>query len=320
MSECKRCPYCGEEIMADAQKCRHCGEWLNDEAETKQETIREAEIIEPESQPKQPITVVSSLSEPMTNEKHTKSSRTLLVVITIAIVIVLAIGGLFLLGSSESKNDKPTIVENSVEKNLELQVAEAYRKQEIYSLMTPDFQEAEMNANASDICIDWDYFYATQEDVSFTKISGVQAKIVEKNKAHVYVTLEYEWSSEPTVLILVMIRDNQKGEWLVDDVRTTGEYSGSIKQLMIDCANSDWEEMSGEDEDGSQFVVIDGSQLRLRLGPSTDSDTFKWPDGTNRHPDVGEVFKYLGESGDFYKIDYNGNEVWVSKQYTHLEQ
>ena len=78
--------------------------------------------------------------------------------------------------------------------------------------------------------------------------------------------------------------------------------------------------MSGEDEDGSQFVVIDGSQLRLRLGPSTDSDTFKWPDGTNRHPDVGEVFKYLGESGDFYKIDYNGNEVWVSKQYTHLEQ
>lgn len=69
----------------------------------------------------------------------------------------------------------------------------------------------------------------------------------------------------------------------------------------------------------NQFVVIDGSELRLRLGPSTSSDTFKWPDGTNRHPNVGEKFKYLGESGDFYKIDFNGNEVWVSKQYTHLE-
>jgi hypothetical protein len=69
----------------------------------------------------------------------------------------------------------------------------------------------------------------------------------------------------------------------------------------------------------SQFVVIDGSQLRLRLAPSTSSDTFKWPDGTNRHPNVGDKYRYLGESGDFYKIDFNGNELWVSKQYTHLE-
>lgn len=69
----------------------------------------------------------------------------------------------------------------------------------------------------------------------------------------------------------------------------------------------------------SRFVVIDGSQLRLRLGPSTTADTFKWADGTNRHPEVGSKYRYLGESGDFYKIDFHGNELWVSKQYTHLE-
>ena len=25
----KKCPSCGERILAEAKKCRHCGEWLN---------------------------------------------------------------------------------------------------------------------------------------------------------------------------------------------------------------------------------------------------------------------------------------------------
>ncbi len=69
----------------------------------------------------------------------------------------------------------------------------------------------------------------------------------------------------------------------------------------------------------SRYVIIDGSELRLRLGPSTTADTYKWKDGTNRHPKVGEAFRYLGESGDFYKIDFKGTQLWVSKLYTHIE-
>lgn len=67
------------------------------------------------------------------------------------------------------------------------------------------------------------------------------------------------------------------------------------------------------------YVVINGTELRLRLGPSTSAETFKWGDGSNRHPNKGEKYRYLGESGDFYKIDYKGHELWVSKQYTYLE-
>lgn len=77
-------------------------------------------------------------------------------------------------------------------------------------------------------------------------------------------------------------------------------------------------EFDSEDNGWGLYVVIDGTGLRLRLGPSIDAETFKWPDGTNRHPKVGDKFLYLGESGDFYKIDFNGNELWVSKQYTHI--
>ena len=37
MEETKRCPYCGEEILAVARKCKHCGEWLDKEEPKKEE-------------------------------------------------------------------------------------------------------------------------------------------------------------------------------------------------------------------------------------------------------------------------------------------
>lgn len=120
-------------------------------------------------------------------------------------------------------------------------------------------------------------------------------------------------------------QDKDFVEFYKHDVRLSYDLDASRLKMFVQVGpaqnnTSSSSEFHQQSNSGvSQFVVIDGSQLRLRLAPSTSSDTFKWPDGTNRHPNVGDKFRCLGESGDFYKIDFNGNELWVSKQYTHLE-
>ena len=94
------------------------------------------------------------------------------------------------------------------------------------------------------------------------------------------------------------------------------EYEYSAERYLI--PSEEWFEEGGYEEE-DVYVVIDGSELRLRLEPSTSADTFKWGDGSNRHPKVGERFLYLGEDGDFYLIDFHGYALWVSKKFTHLE-
>lgn len=44
--EKKRCPYCGEEILAVAKKCKHCGEWLDKEVKEMQACPVCGEMIE----------------------------------------------------------------------------------------------------------------------------------------------------------------------------------------------------------------------------------------------------------------------------------
>ncbi|MBR1775267.1 MAG: zinc ribbon domain-containing protein [Bacteroidales bacterium] len=41
MEEVKKCPYCGEEIKADARKCKYCHEWLSDNSTEKSTATNE---------------------------------------------------------------------------------------------------------------------------------------------------------------------------------------------------------------------------------------------------------------------------------------
>lgn len=114
------------------------------------------------------------------------------------------------------------------------------------------------------------------------------------------------------------IKFDPQAERLVND---DGRYFIKVSSLNGNSNSSNYGQSSYNSsyQNNTRYVVIDGTELRLRLGPSTSADTFKWKDGTNRHPKVGEKFKYLGESGDFNQIDFHGHHLWVSKFYTHIE-
>jgi len=44
--ETKKCPYCGEEILATAKKCKHCGEWLDKESTAPVTNMVESSLLE----------------------------------------------------------------------------------------------------------------------------------------------------------------------------------------------------------------------------------------------------------------------------------
>lgn len=63
------------------------------------------------------------------------------------------------------------------------------------------------------------------------------------------------------------------------------------------------------------FVTVTGTNVRLRLQPSLQSETLTTSQGVNIHPKKGEKLECLGESGKFYQVKYKGKVVYLAKQF-----
>jgi hypothetical protein len=181
-----------------------------------------------------------------------------------------------------------------------------------------------------DICISHEWSYYPNGLMKQSIINGIENHEITEyfyNEQGELLRTESTYAAEGDqfkTITKYTIKDCDKnGNWTKRFLEVTEyEYSYDIEDYLPQAVRHEEENRIiryyGQESAG-QYVVINATELRLRYGPSKSADTFKWEDGTNRHPQKGEWYPYLGESGDFYKIDYKGNELWVSKQYTYLE-
>ncbi|MCF0181739.1 MAG: hypothetical protein HUK11_05740 [Muribaculaceae bacterium] len=65
-------------------------------------------------------------------------------------------------------------------------------------------------------------------------------------------------------------------------------------------------------------VIVDGTNVRFRMGPSTDHAILKNAKGQPIYPKKGTALTYLATEENFYKVKYNGQELYISRDYTHL--
>ncbi len=103
----------------------------------------------------------------------------------------------------------------------------------------------------------------------------------------------------------------------IDQLFDGSEYDTYLTQnTSIDNSQSNYEV---KPDSSCKQVIINADKLRFRLGPSTEAEVFTTSEGKTFYPNKGDKFNYRGEAGDFYKIEYNGQELYVSKQHTILE-
>ncbi len=67
-------------------------------------------------------------------------------------------------------------------------------------------------------------------------------------------------------------------------------------------------------------VVVNGDGVRLRFGPSLQANYLKNEGGGTKSVKKGTRLPCVGETGDWYQVEYMGKRYYMSKKYTYLEK
>lgn len=69
----------------------------------------------------------------------------------------------------------------------------------------------------------------------------------------------------------------------------------------------------------NRSVKVMGENVRLRLGPSTTAAIYSF-ESIPIYPDKGDILPMLGQEGDWYKVRFNGQELYISKRFCQLSK
>ncbi|MCH5178011.1 MAG: hypothetical protein J1F25_08295 [Prevotellaceae bacterium] len=87
----------------------------------------------------------------------------------------------------------------------------------------------------------------------------------------------------------------------------------------VTAATPEHSELQATTQQSQRYVVLNASRLRLRFEPNLNCG---WLHGSNGKPKFlskGTRLPYAGESGDFYRVLYNNQHLYVAKQYAYTE-
>lgn len=155
------------------------------------------------------------------------------------------------------------------------------------------------------------YYPSSTNGLRMAELISQQFKEIYPNPERVIITPttslgEVSRTSAPSVLIEVAFHDNvEDANWITNNI-------DPIAKSIADAINQYFTSSAGAATGQTGRVNLTSGYLNIRSGPSLNSPV------TGMAPN-GATLRILGRSGDWYNIEYNGQNGFVSSNYVVLQ-
>lgn len=117
----------------------------------------------------------------------------------------------------------------------------------------------------------------------------------------------------------VYIDKGQSLTYLGDDSKDFYNVQFDGKSVYISKKYARLTYPNSEVNHSAKYVVVNGDNVRLRWGASLNASIYSDNHGKAIYPNKGARLTYLGQTGDWYKVSYNGNTLYISKKHCLLQ-